>query len=105
MGMMRKGGNSQYFHTFISVPPITLLISTDLCYISAQYLVISISISFSMPPTRKRAPLSPKKAEKQSRTPRNQGPHQDVGGGMLVTSFQLEDKSSVNYRVHKLMLL
>ena len=89
--------------TLLSQFPADLwLISADLCYISCS---IPISVLFSMPPTRKRAPSSPKKASKWSRNARNQGVQQDLGGGMLVTSFQLEGKPSVNYRVHKLMLL
>ena len=57
-----------------------------------------------MPGSRKRAPSTPKRTPKRSRTAKNQGQQRDLPGGALEMSFQLEGKSLVEQCIHELML-
>ena len=57
-----------------------------------------------MPGARKRAPSTPKRTSKRSKTAKNQEKRSELPGGALQTSFQLQGESLVKQSMHKLTL-
>ena len=91
------------FRARVSVPPLAdlWLIFPNPCYIYHSNSQILLSSSFSMPGARKRAPSTPKRTSKRSKT---QEKRSELPGGALQTSFRLQGESLIKQSIHKLTL-